>query len=496
MAQIFGFEPFGYEGSCICIESDIRKGNPTFDIVGLADGCIKETRDRVKNAFKNSKLDIPERVLISLMPESAKKVGIYDLGIALSILNKPDITDPVLVLGELDSTGEVRPVKAVYAALQLARNIKIPYAIIPKENENEAREVKGIKTISVSNLTEAKYYFEHLEEIKGVESMEKDNNFFNYEECKEFDSSIIDELCKKQPKEMRAIAIAIAGKHHLLAYGEPGCGKTFALQYAEYLTPKPTVEEAQSITRIHSIAGLLSPNEPLMRYTPFRMPHQTATIEGIYGGGASCRPGEISLAHNGVLFLDEAAEFKSSVLQMLRVPLESGSVTLSRAGRSTTYPACFQLLMATNPCPCGSYGSESKICLCSAKSVERYWLKFSAPLLDRISIKVHFKNESESTSEINFEIMKNWIETAIRIQRKRYSYNEYLGISQMDLFIKLDNECKDWLNNLDKTNMSQRQYRTIQKIARTIADMEDREIELKDLQEAFELTKLDFDFSI
>lgn len=269
------------------------------------------------------------------------------------------------------------------------------------------------------------------------------------------------------------MAVAVAGRHDILAYGRPGCGKTMVLQHLPELMPKLLPEESQSTTRIHSIAGLLKPNEGFKTVRPFCMPHQTASIEGICGGGPSCRPGEISLAHNGVLFLDEAAEFRSSVLQMLRVPLECNSITLSRAGRTTVYPARFQLVMATNPCPCGNYGSKDKVCLCSAKSVEMYWRKFSGPLLSRIAIRFNVENDKFSGDDYSLENLRRRIKLAWERQYKRQGkLNQDLNPQEVLDFIKTTDGVKSELSNL---NLSVRATTNILKLARTLADMNDIE---------------------
>ena len=262
---------------------------------------------------------------------------------------------------------------------------------------------------------------------------------------------------KGYSKAVRAISIAVAGKLNILAYSAPGCGKTMLLQgLIPYLTPCLTVEELESVKRLYDLAGM----EYKTNNAPFRMPHQTASIEGMCGGGPNLRPGEISLAHNGTLFLDEAAEFRTSVLQMLRFPLESKSITLSRAGRQTVFPANFQLAMAVNPCPCGSYGEKDKVCLCSAKAVEMYWNKFSAPLLDRIQIKIHVEKDESETEPVLLEKIREQIANAYRIQRKNGFFNRD---------VKMSNE---------------------KQIALTIAYMNNREIaEQCDIEEAKELVK-------
>ena len=491
--QIFSFSPFGYEGSLVTVEVDLRRGIPAIDLIGLADGAVKESRERMKSAIRNSGFEFPmERVLISLSPADLKKEGAgFDLALALAVLEadmrKGDGSfdmnpEPILVMGELELSGALRPVKGVHAAAATAASAGIRKCIVSSANAAEAREVVGMKVFGATNLGEA---FESLSNPDFFTGGVDDSDSFVPENCVKVsgvlfpaeDSSMEFSDVKNQSRLVRALQIAAAGGHNLLAFGSPGCGKTLALQHFPALLPLLTVEEAQSVTRIHSLAGLLSPSQPLLRVPPFRVPHQTASIEGICGGGPSCRPGEISLAHNGVLFLDEAAEFRSSVLQMLRVPLESGCITLSRAGRSTTYPAKFQLLMATNPCPCGNYGSPSKICLCSAKSVEQYWRKFSAPLLDRIDIRVSVSSSpgdcagndaSLSTSELRVAVAE-----AVKIQRTRGKRNACMTPQDILEFCEIDSDAKKVLDDaVSECDFSQRAVSGIMKLSRTIADMD------------------------
>ena len=265
---------------------------------------------------------------------------------------------------------------------------------------------------------------------------------------------------KGYSKAVRAISIAVAGKLNILAYSAQGCGKTMLLQgLIPYLTPCLTVEELESVKRLYALAGM----EYNTDNAPFRMPHQTASIEGMCGGGPNLRPGEISLAHNGTLFLDEAAEFRTSVLQMLRVPLEIKQITLARAGRSTVFPANFQFAMAVNPCPCGNYREKDKVCLCSAKSVEMYWKKFSAPLLDRIQIKIHVEKDDSETESVSLEELREQVTNAYRIQREVGKFNRDLNMSN------------------------------IEKVALTIANMDNREFaKQSDINEAEDLVKILF----
>lgn len=484
MANIYSFSPFGYEESLVNVEVDLRRGIPAVDVVGLADGAVKETRERVRSALINNGFEFPaERVLISLSPADLKKEGAgFDLPVALGILNAKEdsgfIEENVLVMGELELSGRVRAVKGIHAACSTASGSGIQYAIVPKANFEEACSVQGLKVAGVESLEEA---VSALKDVtcfgKAFEIKEESSEsvLFSDEEGEDIDGL---ELPKRL---IRAIEIAVAGKHNLLITGRPGCGKTMAVhRLIPLLTPKLTVDEAQSVTRIWSLAGLMKPTEPLVRKTPFRLPHQTASIEGICGGGPNCRPGEISLAHNGVLFLDEAAEFRSSVLQMLRVPLESHTITLSRAGRSTTYPANFQLIMATNPCPCGNYGSKEKICLCSAKSVEMYWRKFSAPLIDRVGVILNM-DDSEEKCSIDIEELRKHIKTAFEIQRKNPAYNNNLSPWDLSEKAKLDDEAMNILDSwVIKHDVGTRRESNILKVSLTIANMDDREIISKD----------------
>ena len=418
---IYSFSPFGYDGSIISVEVDLRHGIPATDIVGLADGYVKECRERIQCAIRRSGLEYPgERVLISLSPVDLKKEGAgFDLAIALGVLQK-NFTENVLVMGELELSGAIRPVRGVYAACSIALASGIQYAIVPMENLNEALE-SGIKAIGCATLSDAYKLSDNLS-IRKFESVDKYDNTISFREPEEKLS------IKMTEKEMLALVVGASGRFNMMFFGSPGCGKTTLMQYMQYLTPSLTEEQAQSVKRIYSLAGYGSKDENKI-YPPFRTPHQTATIEGICGGGSNCRPGEISLAHNGVLFLDEAAEFRSSVLQMLRVPLENKCITLSRAGRTTVYPVNFQLLLALNPCPCGNYGSSQKICLCSAKAVEVYWKKIGGPLLDRVPIRLHINQSEEERKEYTLEELQSYVKRATEESRR-------LGISLRDLTVE------------------------------------------------------------
>lgn len=514
--NIVSFSPFGYEGSIVTVEVDLRRGIPAVDIVGLADGAIKESRERMHSAIINSGFDFPkERVLISLSPADLKKEGAgFDLAIALAVLmsqkrleGMEEIDGPILVMGELELSGKVRPVRGIHAAVSTAFECGVRNCIVCSENKFEASGVEGINVYECNYLSDA---FECLEKIgKG----EMDNCFSSRIDLEASEETDFDNVqfppvedgtdfieVKNQPFLVRGLQIAAAGRHNLLAYGSPGCGKTLALQRFVSLLPYLDEEEARSVTRIHSLAGLVGREVSLVKKRPFRMPHQSASLEGVCGGGIHCAPGEVSLAHNGVLFLDEAAEFRTSVLQMLRVPLEQHNITLCRAGRSTVYPADFQLLLATNPCPCGNFGSKDKICLCSMRSVEQYWKKFSGPLLDRIDIRIPVESVTSSNhislnvneTAISSAQLRIGIARAIRAQKTRQGkYNSHLYPEEVNMYCGLSAECSQFLEKAAfDQGLSARAVSSCKKLARTIADIEGHgDIEFKDLQEAVEYRK-------
>lgn len=500
--KIYSFSPFGYEGNLVSVEVDIRRGIPAIDIVGLADGAVKESRERMKSAIRNSGFEFPcERVLISLSPADLKKEGAgFDLPVALGVLGAagqgpdgegqksggralPD--ESVLVMGELELSGAIRPVRAVNAAAWTAAANGIKRCVVPRANALEAAEAPGMKVFGADNLREA---FSALFDDSRFSLAKEASDGDIPDGAEEVDGvlfmkaqagSSFDEMYG-QKTLLRACQIAAAGGHNLLAFGPPGCGKTLALQSFPALLPFLTVEEARSVTRIYSIAGLIGAGQGLIRKPPFRQPHMSASLEGMCGGGSQCRPGEISLAHNGVLFLDEAAEFRGSALQMLRVPLESGIVTLSRAGRTAVYPANFQLLMATNPCPCGNYGSEKKICLCSARSIELYWKKFSSPLLDRVDLRVKVdipEEDSQMKCICSANELRKGIAKAVKAQRGRQSVkNARLSPEETASFCVLSEEARERLDEaVLRHDFSPRAAAACKKIARTIADMEGSE---------------------
>ena len=541
--QIIGFSPFGYEGSLVTIEVDLRRGIPAVDLVGLADNAVKEARERMRAAIRNSGFEFPpERVLISLSPADVKKEGAgFDLAIALAVLDaKKDTGDetgtcdvfgesPVLVMGELELSGRIRPVRGVHCAISAALDSGIKYCIIPEENAVEAGIFTDMSVSIVRNLAEARHEYLRISseckktmETDGARTSDdmqlcgikpsvakpsgaKKSSQFPQDYAVEFAPVIEEEdfaFVAGQKELVRALQVAAAGGHNCLVFGPPGCGKTLAMQRFPSLLPLLSGKDAAEVTRIYSIAGLLPPDVQLIRTPPFRIPHQGASLEGMVGGGIGCRPGEISLAHNGVLFLDEAAEFRSSVLQALRVPIETGSITLSRAGRHTVFTAQFQLLVATNPCPCGNFGSPDRVCVCGARSVELYWKKFSSPLIDRIDIRfpvvgnavslVKSRDDIKKSESVSSEELRKDIGRAVQIQFERQGKkNSRLSPEEIQYFCKLSAECKRVLTEaVSKYDFSARAVHSSIKLARTIADMAGSfDIRPQDVAEAVNLRK-------
>lgn len=414
--DIYCFSPFGYAGELIKVEADLRRGIPSIDIVGLPDGAVRESRERMRAAIRNAGLEFPlERILINLSPAGLRKEGSgFDLPIALAVLVAsnglgagPD-EGAALVVGELELSGRVRAARGILAAVTLARKNGITLCLVPRENEEEARLAGAGSIAGVSSLSEA---FHCLLAGNAGLACAPDADGPNRDETSTTRSTAGSAIrgsairwstepgadlatVRGQPSLLRALEIAAAGGHHLLAYGAPGSGKTLALSRFSALLPLLDEETALVVTRIHSIAGLTGPDrhpDALVSIAPFRSPHQGASLEGMAGGGRACVPGEMSLAHGGVLFLDEAHLFRGPVIQALRGPLETGRVAVSRAGRSSVFPARFQLLLALNPCPCGNFGIPDRTCVCLPEAIERHWRRFTAPLLDRVDLRVEVR---------------------------------------------------------------------------------------------------------
>ncbi|MGI5079793.1 YifB family Mg chelatase-like AAA ATPase [Treponema denticola] len=551
--EILSFSSFGYEGELIKVEADLRRGLPVIDIVGLPGSAVKEARDRMRAAIRNSGLEFPvSRILINLSPADQKKEGSgFDLPIAIAVLtakeaekNSAEVKtkaqtiiprdegraeESVMIMGELELSGRVRPVRGLIGAISAARSQGIKYFIVPKENEAEALIEDGINVFGVSDLIEALEFFYKIENGKfnakpqGVKkesfpakeaapifvwSDTEEPENFDFQKDSKIGLGLVKgfEDIRGQDGLIRALEIAAAGGHNLIAYGPPGCGKTLSLSRFPLLLPDMDEKTAMETTRIYSIAGLLpqsAPSPRLLKRPPFRMPSQNASMEGIIGGAGKCMPGEVSLAHGGVLFLDEAAQFKASVLQSLRAPLETGSVTLSRAGRSSTFPARFQLLLAINPCPCGNFGSPGKVCTCLPYEIEKYWKKLTAPLLDRIDIRVPVMPPKPENilaeAKYSTQTMREKIKNARLIQWERLTFvnkekkmqniiyeNAKLYPQETAEVCKMSGEAERFFSVIvNSKKLSGRGSHALLKISRTIADIESsKNISLAHIEEA------------
>lgn len=476
--NIYGYNPFGYDGTLVQMDVEIKDDFPAVDIIGIQNARCDIFRKSVKDTVSELGYTFPgKRVLIAATPCDMKKDGReLVLAASLAVIARNEGLDG-------DDLLAVRG-RGISHALKLAQEQGIKRAIIPDSYSG---------TIPAGLAVYRLAYGEHVD--NQLIATGKD---FSHEVTTTDWENVMPELDKATQETWDnidgqdwlkfALAVAAAGGHHIVTWGAPGCGKTMLCQSMQNLIPLITMDEAKSTERIYDIAGI--PRKHFTRERPFRMPHHTASIEGMCGGGANMNPGEISLAHNGVLFLDEAAEFKTSVLQMLRIPMESGNITLCRAGRSTVFPAKFQLVMATNTCPCGNYGTRFKSCLCSAHSIELYWKKFSAPLLDRFEIRVNC-NEKREVRDVSFERLRTFVGLAYTAQLKRGKRNHDLNPQELaDIrAYEMSADAQAWYDSLRMEGFcTPRQSAGILKVARTIADMKGlKDIQLSHVMDAREL---------
>ena len=480
----------GLNAHKVDVEIDTTHALPAISIVGLPDVAVNEARDRVRSAIRNSGLTFPSgRVIVNLAPADLKKEGSnFDLPIAVGIQLEEEVISQETVkdygfIGELSLDGSIRKVNGVLPLVIGLKEFGIKNVIVPKDNAKEAALVDGINVYGAEFLSEVIAHFTDtpLEQTK-VDITKYLQNGFEQDYIYDFKD------VKGQQKAKKALEIAAAGGHNLLMFGSPGSGKTLMAKCLPSILPPLELSEALELTKIYSICGLLSEEEPLVKLRPFRPVHHTASPVGIIGGGTNPKPGEITLAHRGVLFLDEMVEFPRNVLEVLRQPLEDGEVAISRAKTSIKYPAKFILLGAMNPCPCGYLGDKQKQCTCSEFQIQRYLAKLSGPLLDRIDLQIevprltsdellNHKAQEESSAQIRERVIK-----ARKIQTERYKNDGILTNSELTpklvkKYCQIDKTAEEMFRvAIVKYQLSGRRYDRTLKLARTIADLEDSEI--------------------
>ncbi len=499
---------YGVDGFIVSVETDLAMGLPAFNIVGLPDAAVRESQHRVQAALKNSGFAFPNRhITVNLAPADVKKEGAaFDLPIAVGILAAagaipPAILSRTMLVGELSLDGSLRPVKGAVSMAVAARNAGLSALVLPQVNTTEAAMVVDLPVFGVVSLVETVGF------LKGTTHLEPArvdvDEVFRQASVQPVDLADV----RGHEHAKRALEIAAAGGHNLLMVGPPGSGKTMLARRLPTILPPLTLDEALETTRIHSVVGALTPDRPLVAARPFRAPHHNVSESGIIGGGSVPRPGEASLAHNGVLFLDELPEFRRDVLEALRQPLEDGQVTIGRARSSFTFPARFMLVCAMNPCPCGFYGDTRHACTCSSQRIRHYRTKISGPLLDRIDIHVEVpalryddlacRQSGEDSASVGRRVVRarqTQLERFVSAGLRHPVYaNAQMSPQHVKRFCPVSSQCDDILRAaIDRLGLSARAYHRVLKVARTIADIEsESEIRPAHVTEAVQYRSLD-----
>ena len=505
LSKVFTSATYGIDAFLVEVETHCDKQIPGFTIVGLPDNAVKESRERVTAAIKNCDYEFPrKKITVNLAPADIKKEGSsFDLPIAIGLLKASDVIkenrlEEVVLLGELSLDGSLRPIKGALPIAVEARNKGMKKIILPIDSVKEASIVDDINVYGLENLKDVVNFLNGKADFTPVVTDKK-------EIFSEVNSYLLDfSDVKGQENVKRALEIAAAGGHNIIMIGPPGSGKTMLAKRIPSILPPLTFDEALETTKIHSVAGILEKDKALITERPYRSPHHTVSDAALIGGGSFPRPGEVSFAHHGVLFLDELPEFKKNVLEVMRQPLEDYKVTISRSKMSLEFPANFMLAAAMNPCPCGFYTDPNKDCTCNPPQIQRYMAKISGPLLDRIDIHIEvptvkYKDlSSEVKGESSADIRKRVV-AARKIQIERFSEKEYIhnnadmGSKEVRRFCRLDSAGTELLKMaMTKLGLSARAYDRILKVSRTIADLENNEdIQPQHISEAIQYRSLD-----